>query len=139
LTCTFIYLHYYLCTLISQSNKLYTTNFEWQLILFMQLFVTPSHLAIVLEYAAGGELFHWITHRGRLSEPEVQNCYIHIYIITHLRACAHTYISEYFYFFLLLISCMLQARYFFQQLISGVQYIHSMVYMHIQIFFFNSS
>jgi serine/threonine protein kinase len=30
---------------------------------------------------------------------------------------------------------MLQARYFFQQLISGVQYIHSMVYMHIQFFF----
>ncbi|WJX60526.1 Serine/threonine-protein kinase sapk7 [Trifolium repens] len=59
---------------------------------FKELFVTPSHLAIVLEYAAGGELFHWITHRGRLSEHE--------------------------------------ARYFFQQLISGVQYIHSMQICH---------
>jgi serine/threonine protein kinase len=66
----------------------------------MQLFVTPSHLAIVLEYAAGGELFHWITHRGRLSEHEVQNCYIRIYIITPLRACAHTHtLKSIFIFF----------------------------------------
>jgi serine/threonine-protein kinase SRK2 len=40
----------------------------------MQVFVTPTHLAIVLEYAAGGELFDRIASAGRLSEDEVVNC-----------------------------------------------------------------
>ncbi|XP_045810289.1 serine/threonine-protein kinase SAPK3-like [Trifolium pratense] len=63
---------------------------------FKELFVTPSHLAIVLEYADGGELFHRIASniipKGRITEKE--------------------------------------ARYFFQQLISGVQYMHSMQICH---------
>lgn len=33
--------------------------------------LTPTHLAIVLEYAAGGELFDRICHAGRFSEDEV--------------------------------------------------------------------
>ncbi|KAG5525855.1 hypothetical protein RHGRI_032221 [Rhododendron griersonianum] len=57
-----------------------------------QLVLTPTHLAIVMEYAAGGELFERICSAGRFSEDE--------------------------------------ARYFFQQLISGVSYCHSMQICH---------
>ncbi|GAU19134.1 hypothetical protein TSUD_79570 [Trifolium subterraneum] len=57
-----------------------------------QVLVTPTHLAIVMEYAAGGELFERICSAGRFSEDE--------------------------------------ARYFFQQLISGVSYCHSMEICH---------
>ncbi|EFJ48959.1 hypothetical protein VOLCADRAFT_59940 [Volvox carteri f. nagariensis] len=54
---------------------------------FKEVFLTPSHLGIVMEYAAGGELFERIVKAGRFSEDE--------------------------------------ARYFFQQLISGVEYCHA--------------
>lgn len=37
----------------------------------LQVLLTPSHLAIVLEYAAGGELFERICTAGRFSEDEV--------------------------------------------------------------------
>ncbi|CAN1259039.1 Serine/threonine-protein kinase SAPK3 [Linum perenne] len=55
---------------------------------FKEVWLTPTHLAIVMEYAAGGELFARICNAGRFSEDE--------------------------------------ARFFFQQLISGVSYCHSM-------------
>ena len=55
----------------------------------LQVFLTPSHLGIVMEFAAGGELFERIVKAGRFSEDE--------------------------------------ARYFFQQLISGVDYCHTSV------------
>ncbi|CAI0518805.1 unnamed protein product [Linum tenue] len=55
---------------------------------FKEVWLTPTHLAIVMEYAAGGELFAKICSAGRFSEDE--------------------------------------ARFFFQQLISGVSYCHSM-------------
>ncbi|KAL9329659.1 hypothetical protein ACSQ67_004662 [Phaseolus vulgaris] len=58
------------------------------IIRFKEVLLTPTHLAIVMEYAAGGELFERICSAGRFSEDE--------------------------------------ARYFFQQLISGVSYCHSM-------------
>ncbi|XP_075084595.1 serine/threonine-protein kinase SAPK2 isoform X4 [Nicotiana tabacum] len=58
------------------------------IIRFKEVFLTPTHLAIVMEYAAGGELFERIYNAGRLTEDE--------------------------------------ARFFFQQLISGVSYCHSM-------------
>ncbi|GMP39294.1 hypothetical protein CsSME_00010184 [Camellia sinensis var. sinensis] len=58
------------------------------IIRFKEVVLTPTHLAIVMEYAAGGELFERICNAGRFSEDE--------------------------------------ARYFFQQLISGVSYCHSM-------------
>ncbi|XP_072987327.1 serine/threonine-protein kinase SAPK3 [Typha latifolia] len=59
---------------------------------FKEVLLTPTHLAIVMEYAAGGELFGRICSAGRFSEDE--------------------------------------ARYFFQQLISGVSYCHSMEICH---------
>ncbi|CAN6461155.1 unnamed protein product [Victoria cruziana] len=60
--------------------------------MFKEVTLTPTHLAIVMEYAAGGELFERICSAGRFSEDE--------------------------------------ARYFFQQLISGVSYCHSMEICH---------
>ncbi|KAL8527643.1 hypothetical protein ACS0TY_005478 [Phlomoides rotata] len=66
------------------------------IIRFKEVVLTPTHLAIVMEYAAGGELFERICTAGRFSEDE--------------------------------------ARYFFQQLISGVDYCHSMVRLHISKF-----
>lgn len=38
----------------------------------LQVFLTPTHLAIVMEYAAGGELFGRICSAGRFSEDEVE-------------------------------------------------------------------
>ncbi|XP_039060883.1 serine/threonine-protein kinase SRK2A isoform X2 [Hibiscus syriacus] len=62
------------------------------IIRFKEVVLTPTHLAIVMEYAAGGELFERICNAGRFSEDE--------------------------------------ARYFFQQLISGVSYCHAMQICH---------
>ncbi|XP_039122621.1 serine/threonine-protein kinase SAPK7 [Dioscorea cayenensis subsp. rotundata] len=62
------------------------------IIRFKEVVLTPTHLAIVMEYAAGGELFERICNAGRFSEDE--------------------------------------ARYFFQQLISGVSYCHHMQICH---------
>ncbi|KAK3428916.1 hypothetical protein EUGRSUZ_E00345 [Eucalyptus grandis] len=59
---------------------------------FKEVLLTPTHLAIVMEYAAGGELFERICAAGRFSEDE--------------------------------------ARFFFQQLISGVSYCHTMEICH---------
>lgn len=53
---------------------------------FRGLALTETHLAILMEYAAGGELFERICDAGRFGEAE--------------------------------------ARFFFQQLISGVAFIH---------------
>lgn len=58
-------------------------------LLLLQVFLTPTHLGIAMEYAAGGELFERIVRAGRFSEDE--------------------------------------ARYFFQQLVSGVDYCHRSV------------
>lgn len=62
------------------------------IIRFKEVILTPTHLAIVMEYASGGELFERICNAGRFSEDE--------------------------------------ARYFFQQLIYGVSYCHSMQVCH---------
>lgn len=56
------------------------------IIRFREVFLTSTHLGIVMEYAAGGELFDRIVKAGRFAEDE--------------------------------------ARYFFQQLISGVAWCH---------------
>lgn len=39
----------------------------------MKVLLTPTHLAIVMEYAAGGELFERICNAGRFSEDEVKH------------------------------------------------------------------
>ncbi|CAL5197675.1 unnamed protein product [Lathyrus oleraceus] len=59
---------------------------------FKEVILTPTHLAIVMEYASGGELFERISNAGHFSEDE--------------------------------------ARFFFQQLISGVSYCHAMQVCH---------
>ncbi|CAN1343643.1 Serine/threonine-protein kinase SRK2I [Linum perenne] len=59
---------------------------------FKEVILTPTHLAIVMEYASGGELFERISSAGRFGEDE--------------------------------------ARFFFQQLISGVSYCHAMQVCH---------
>ena len=56
------------------------------IIRFVEVLLTPTHLVIVMEYAAGGELFERICSKGRFGEDE--------------------------------------ARFFFQQLISGLEYCH---------------
>lgn len=56
------------------------------IIRFREVFLTTTHIAIVMEYASGGELFEFVKRSGRLSEDA--------------------------------------ARFFFQQLISGVDYCH---------------
>lgn len=58
----------------------------------VQVFLTPTHLGIVLQYAAGGELFERVKQAGHFSEDE--------------------------------------ARYFFQQLITGVRYCHRKNFAH---------
>jgi serine/threonine-protein kinase SRK2 len=90
--------------------------------------LTPTHLAIVMEYAAGGELFERICNAGRFSEDEVNN----LAWSQNFQLCftVHTFFGV--YFFVLFIShlfspLIIQARYFFQQLISGVHYCHAMV------------
>lgn len=45
-------------------------------ILSFQVLLTPTHLAIVMEYAAGGELFERICTAGRFSEDEVEEKFI---------------------------------------------------------------
>jgi serine/threonine-protein kinase SRK2 len=45
------------------------------MLLLLLLLLTPTHLAIVMEYAAGGELFERICKAGRFSEDEVDHLY----------------------------------------------------------------
>eukprot|EP00892_Ulva_mutabilis_P003700 jgi/Ulvmu1/1701/UM116_0014.1 len=59
---------------------------------FKRVFLTPTHLGIVLQYAAGGELFERVKQAGHFPEDE--------------------------------------ARYFFQQLITGVRYCHRKNFAH---------
>jgi len=68
-----------------------------------------------MEYASGGELFERICNAGRFSEDEVLSN------VTFIHLCnATAYAFN-------LCNSMLQARFFFQQLISGVSYCHAMV------------
>jgi serine/threonine-protein kinase SRK2 len=40
-------------------------------VVLLQVILTKTHLAIVMEYASGGELFDRICNAGRFSEDEV--------------------------------------------------------------------
>lgn len=44
---------------------------DYKKLSIFKVFLTPTHLAIVMEYAAGGELFNKICNAGRFSEDEV--------------------------------------------------------------------
>lgn len=48
-------------------------------LMIVQVLLTPTHLAIVMEYAAEGELFERICNAGRFSEDEV----VLISVFTH--------------------------------------------------------
>lgn len=48
------------------------------------MILTPSHLAIVMEYASGGELYERICNAGRFSEDEVKHSDITLYTIVLL-------------------------------------------------------
>ncbi|KAJ6371427.1 hypothetical protein OIU77_001854 [Salix suchowensis] len=41
-------------------------------VFFFKVLLTPTHLVIVMEYAAAGELFDGICNAGRFSEDEVR-------------------------------------------------------------------
>jgi len=55
------------------SNELFSVFFFFNEMLILQVVLTPTHLAIVMEYAAGGELFERICSAGRFSEDEVNS------------------------------------------------------------------
>eukprot|EP00898_Chlorokybus_atmophyticus_P008635 jgi/Chlat1/8773/Chrsp90S08126 len=76
------------CREVLNHRKLRHPN----IVQFKRVLLTPTHLGIVMEYCAGGELFHHICKAGRFSEDE--------------------------------------ARFFFQQLISGVEYCHTQKVVH---------
>ncbi|GFH30224.1 Ser/thr protein kinase, partial [Haematococcus lacustris] len=75
-------------------------------IAFREVFLTTSHLGIVMEYASGGELFDRITRAKRFSEDEAR--YFFQFLTTTLAPC-------------------LPAP---QQLVSGVAYCHGMGVCH---------
>lgn len=107
-------------------------------VVWCQVMLTPTHLAIVMEYAAGGELFERICNAGRFSEDEV-SC-----VFSFAGAsvwCAWSHLWSFFVHFCGNFNSpdrswffALQARFFFQQLISGVSYCHSMVLLLILFF-----
>ena len=87
--------------------------------------LTPTHLAIVMEYAAGGELFDRICSAGRFSEDEV---IIRLLEFRRLGRISSAFFSpKPFGLDVIIPFLFLQARYFFQQLICGVSYCHFMV------------
>ncbi|KAE8720592.1 Serine/threonine-protein kinase SAPK2 [Hibiscus syriacus] len=54
------------------------------IIRFKEVLLTPTHLAIVMEYAAGGELFERICNAGRFSEDEIADvwsCGVTLYVM----------------------------------------------------------
>ncbi|KAL8151916.1 hypothetical protein V2J09_021724 [Rumex salicifolius] len=55
------------------------------IIRFKEVFLTPTHLAIVMEYAAGGELFERICTAGRFSEDEAK--YFFLQLISGVSYC----------------------------------------------------
>ncbi|KAK9169684.1 hypothetical protein Syun_001824 [Stephania yunnanensis] len=87
---------------------------------FKGVILTPTHLAIVMEYASGGELFERICKAGRFSEDEVIDQVLYFLFFIFFRYL-------YIYFYVALVFVLLHARFFFQQLISGVSYCHTMV------------
>lgn len=86
------------------------------------MILTPTHLAIVMEYAAGGELFERICKSGRFSEDEVpiQLSLDLFFCVSFLRQCNGCIF--FFYGFLTLVSgsgtVLLSTTYIWSQLLS---------------------
>ncbi|KAG2547472.1 hypothetical protein PVAP13_9KG103200 [Panicum virgatum] len=56
------------------------------IIRFKEVILTPTHLAIVMEYASGGELFERICNAGRFSEDELSHLSgAFLFPATHIR------------------------------------------------------
>ena len=93
--------------------------------------LTPTHLAIVMEYAAGGELFERICNAGRFSEDEVSLSSVMASILVSSKDLILFFCSSLQdvvdHLLQMRVVFILQARFFFQQLVSGVSYCHSMV------------
>ncbi|KAL8539461.1 hypothetical protein ACS0TY_001175 [Phlomoides rotata] len=53
--------------------------------------LTPTHLAIVMEYGAGGELFERICNAGRFNEDEVVLTPTHLAIVMEYGACGELF------------------------------------------------
>ncbi|XP_050127211.1 serine/threonine-protein kinase SRK2I-like isoform X1 [Malus sylvestris] len=94
------------------------------IIRFKEVILTPTHLAIVMEYASGGEMFERIHNAGRFSEDEVL---ISISIVPPDLSASFTALL---YMLKMCFPFLVQARFFFQQLISGVSYCHAMQVCH---------
>ncbi|KAL6848793.1 hypothetical protein ACP4OV_021376 [Aristida adscensionis] len=62
------------------------------IIQFIEVILTPTHLAIVMEYAAGGELFDRIVDRSRFSEDEAR--YFFQQLICGVSYCHHMQICH---------------------------------------------
>lgn len=62
-----------LCLIIKDDDQSMFDQYQWfwNQVMKLQVVLTPTHLAIVMEYAAGGELFERICNAGRFSEDEV--------------------------------------------------------------------
>ena len=56
----------------------------------LQVVLTPTHLAIVMEYAAGGELFERICNAGRFSEDEVISIILSLLTFTIISSLFHS-------------------------------------------------
>lgn len=72
-----------LISLDCYHNLRFTVYGDWDAFRYsLQVLLTPTHLAILMEYAAGGELFERICNAGRFCEDEVyklENTNIHLW------------------------------------------------------------
>lgn len=82
--------------------------------------MTPTHLAIVMEYAAGGELFERICSAGRFGEDEVKHKenMNHIYIF--LRAYFSTKVQSIWFLFFICIRLGFSSSNLYQESVTAI-------------------
>ena len=71
----FMYFYFVRCY-CSQEEQSFICNILYN---FSQVILTPTHLAIVMEYASGGELFERICNAGRFTEDEVLVYFVYLF------------------------------------------------------------